>query len=228
MRFGFDENIIKKGEELEVAYFGSVKNKYEGMKKLGRLNEEVRIKLTTAIENAKDIQNSKEYPTKPEKPFAFDLRMAIWHNFLKAGSYDLEPEKKHWKETSVKVSSIKPSDILFYSTVEYPCMDSAVHTDGFFVLQSNDGDRIVLCDVTGNTDEKVLAKKEEQVDVVILSPKTLNKDLKEDEDAWKALIKESADKIVDCLLGPKENLKAEKLIKEGEKFKTNIVHKNET
>ena len=70
------ENPIKEGEELERAFFGSVKAKYEAMKSLEKLPEEYFVKIETAIHNTELLQPSENSPLKPEKPFAFDLRKA--------------------------------------------------------------------------------------------------------------------------------------------------------
>lgn len=224
MEFGFEKTPLKDGDELERAYFGSVKNKYEALKNLGKLPEETYVKLSTALKNAEALQPSETSPLKPEKPFAFDLRRSVWKKLSEIAVSSNEKDIERRKNSSLNLLSLEPKGLRFYSTVQFPCMDRAAHVDGYFILNSGNDERIVICDLTLN--EAEVENKKENVDVVILSPRILDKNTVGDKKDWEALIDNSADDIVDHLLGPKESLKVESKLK-NEPLKTNIKFKDE-
>jgi hypothetical protein len=207
------------GDELERAYFGSVKNKHEGMKMFGIIREENYIGLSEALKIAEMIQPSEISPIKPDKPFAFDLRRTVWKKINEIASSASEEGKARRAATTVNLLSLESKNLRFYSTVQFSCMDRAAHVDGYFVLSDGSDERIVLCDVTGN--EAAVPEKQENVDVVILSKRILDKNEDKDKKEWEGLIEKYANEIVDKLLGPKENLKTEGALK-NTPLKTNI------
>jgi hypothetical protein len=219
MKFNFD-NPVREGRELEHAFFGSVKAKYEAMKSLNKLPEEYTVNIETALKNSEALQPLKDSPLKPEKPFATDLRRAVWNKLLDVAAGKIDLNKKNWPKTTLNLLSLNSRDLKFYSTVGYPTMDRAAHTDGYIALECGDEERVVTCGVTLNEEEP------KQTDVLIRAKRVLDKTKTADEKEWKDLVDSASDDVVAHLLGPKEDLHIEKELK-NTSLRTNIVFADE-